>query len=160
MANNEVTIAVRNLPAWRRAIVAVDDNFKSELKGEFLKIAQTIADKARGKVPTRSGAAAASVKARATTGGASIVRGGTAAPYFAWLDFGGTTGRGHRPGAGGSGSVQRIVNGAPWNPPGPGLYIYPTLHEERPETARAVSDLMIKVGRSAGFEVSGSMVEE
>lgn len=150
-------VGISNLPAWRRAIVSVDERFKAELKGEFLSVGQRIADRIRGKVPTRSGAAAASVKARATAGGAAIVRGGTAAPYFPWLDFGGTVGRGHKPHVPGSGSIQRYANGGPWNPPGPGLYVYPTISEAQPETIRAVSELMIKVGRDAGFEVHGEM---
>jgi hypothetical protein len=155
----DVKIEIRNLPAWRRAIISVGDDFKVELKAEFLKIAETIASKVQAKVPRGpTGRAAGSVKARATAGGASIVRGGQAAPYFPWLDFGGTTGRGHQDHVAGSGAIQRTVAGSPWNPPGPGLYVYPTLEEEYPATERAVDELMTKVGRDAGFEVRGSMV--
>jgi hypothetical protein len=157
MAGEDVKLQVTNLAQWRRAITSVDDNFKTRLKDEFLKVAEAVATKARSKVPTGpTGRAAASIKARASTGGAAIVRGGSAAPYFAWLDFGGTTGRGHKLGKG-KGAIQRTVNGAPWSPPNHGLYIYPTISEMRPETIHAVSELMTRVGRDAGFETHGSM---
>jgi hypothetical protein len=130
----------------------MDEQAKSALKRELLGVATQVSSRAAGKVPRLTGRAAGSVKPRASMQGASIAFGGSAAPYFPWLDFGGSTGKGHRAGAGGSGSVKR-----PWlgNPSGEGRYIYPTIREMRPEIETAVDDALAAAARAASFETRG-----
>lgn len=119
------------------------------LRSAFLPIAQKVASEVQQKVPHRTGRAAASVKARAGQRGAAIAFGGDAAPYFPWLDFGGTVGRGHELGPW-KGSIKR-----PWagRPIGSGRYVYPTIEEQSEEIRRAAEDAVLGVARDAGFEV-------
>ena len=92
-------IQVRGLREVQSAFRKVDKELPKAFKQEFLGIAQKVVGGVQQKVPKVTGAAAGSVRPRATQRGAGIAFGGNAAPYFPWLDFGGTTGKGHRPGA-------------------------------------------------------------
>jgi hypothetical protein len=138
----EVSVKVTGLRELATAFRRVDTELPRELKSRFLPIAQRVAGVVQQRMPIRSGRAAGSVGARATVRGASVVAGGRAAPYYQFLDFGGTTGRGHHPGGGGS--VKRpFVKG--------GRYIYPAIAESRDDTAKAVDDAIEGAARAAGF---------
>lgn len=56
-------------------------------------IAADVAKDARRRVPTRSGRAAGTVRATRTAMGAAVSGGGSTAPYYGWLDYGGKVGR-------------------------------------------------------------------
>lgn len=142
-------IQVRGLREVQSAFRKVDKELPKAFKQEFLGIAQKVVGGVQQKVPKVTGAAAGSVRPRATQRGAGIAFGGNAAPYFPWLDFGGTTGKGHRPGAAYSGSVKR-----PWlGRPGDGRYVYPTIEEHRREIEQAAEDAVLNVAKHAQFEV-------
>lgn len=145
----DVAVKVTNLAQFSRALKQVDADLPGDLRSSLKELAEPIAASVRGKVPVRSGKARASVKTRASQRGAAIAAGGTKAPYFHWLDFGGTTGRGHKLGPR-RGSVKREWKG---RPNGSGRYVYPTISEYRDETRQAVGRAIAKSGRSAGFEV-------
>ena len=75
--------------------------------------------------------------------------GGTAAPYFPWLDFGGTTGKGHQPGVKGSGSVERL----PWmGTSGEGRYVYPAIRDNEAGIVEAAGDAPVNLARKHGLE--------
>lgn len=133
----DVKIVVRGLPELRRAFAKVDESLPRELKVRFLKIAELVAGHARSRAPHLTGRAQSSIKARGSTRGASIAFGGTAAPYYAWLDFGGRVGRNR--------SIQRDMI------PG-GRYVYPAIAEQSKATAQAAEDAVNDVARKAGFE--------
>lgn len=146
----DVSVRVTNLAQFSKALKRVDTELVSDLKDELAAIATPIASEVRAKVPQRSGSAAGSVKTRATMRGAAIVAGGKQAPYFQWLDFGGSTGRGHRPGVAFSGSIKRKWMGLP---SGSGRYVYPTISAHKADTKTALGKAIAKAGRAAGFEV-------
>jgi hypothetical protein len=100
---------------------------------------QPILQWAKPKVPRRSGKAANSMRAASTQKGARIKAGGSRAPYYAWLDFGGRVGRNK--------SVERKFYSD-------GRYIYPALSATRPQVEQIYIDGIIKVIESAGIEVT------
>ena len=56
--------------------------------------------------------------------------------FYPWLDFGGSTGRGHRVGVPWTGSIKRaLVKG--------GRYVYPTIEEARADIEDQVGDVLI-----------------
>jgi hypothetical protein len=136
----DVKVRIKGLPELRRAFLQVEGGEKGALKSAFLPIAGRIAGSVSGKVPKLTGLAAASVKARATDRGASIAVGGQAVPYYPWLDFGGSVGRGDR--------IKR-----PYLPEG--RYLYPTIRAARPEIEDAAGDAILGLAKRAGFEVKG-----
>ncbi len=151
--DKSVTIRVVGLAALDRALKQLDDKVAGDgLKAALLGIAEKVAGRARAGVPSGgSGKAAGSVQARSTTRGASIVFGGQAAPYMPWLDFGGSVGRGHKPGVAWSGATRREWMG---RPVGEGRYVYPAISGEREATITAVEEAIIEAARAAGFEAN------
>lgn len=148
----DVKVEVRGIRELNSAFRRLDAGVSQRLKANFLAIAEAVAVNARGRVPHRSGDAAASIKARASSRGASIAFGGTKAPYFPWLDFGGSTGRGHQKGVSGSGSIKREWRG---RPVGEGRYIYPAIRAMRPQTERAVDRAIAAAADATDFETRG-----
>lgn len=142
-------IQVTNLREITSALRQLDDKAGERMKGEFRAIAEAVASAARDKVPHLTGAAAASIRPRGSQRGAAIAFGGNAAPYMPWLDFGGSTGKGHRPGVADSGSVKR-----PWlgKPGGDGRYIYPTIEEKRSELEKRVEGAIMRTAASLQLE--------
>src|SRR4051794_11989815 len=98
MAFNAETIKVEGLKEFQRVLKKVDGDLPKALRMAFNKTAQLVVDDAKPRVPVRSGKAASTVKARSTQASARVVSGGDKAPYFPWLDFGGTVGKGHKKG--------------------------------------------------------------
>lgn len=154
MADKSYSVRVRGISELRRALKDLENGSQKALKDALLPIAEKIAGDVRGKVPKRDGTAAGSVKARSSTGGASIAAGGRAAPYYQWLDFGGSVGRGHIPGQRGSGSVYREWMGKNVQTPA-GRYMYPTIAEQWDQTGEAALDAIEKVAKKAQFETRG-----
>lgn len=116
MAGN--TIQVRGLRELRGALRDVDKTLGPELRKGLNEVADIVLDTARPLVPTRAGKARASLKAGSTEKAVQIKAGGTKAPYWGWLDFGGKVGRAK--------SVKRRFEPE-------GRYIYPTLRKRRDE---------------------------
>ena len=140
------TVRVTGLAELQRALRKVDDSLKSALKSEFLSIASEVVGLVQGKMPHRSGSAAASVKPKATNRGAGISFGGSKAPYEPWLDFGGTVGRGHVAGQGGGAIGRPIIPG--------GRYVYPAMEQHKIKTEQQVEELVIRMAHRAGFEAN------
>ena len=127
----DAKVEIHGLKELSVAFRRVDKTLVGELKVSFRGLAEHVVGVIIGRMPRRSGKAVASVKPRGTTRGAAIAFGGTKAPYMPWLDFGGSTGRGHRPGVAGSGAIKRDMIPD-------GRYVYPGIAQSRPEIERAV----------------------
>jgi hypothetical protein len=91
-------VAVEGLNQLRRDLKAIAKEVPRELSHTLKSAAGPVS-----MAPRRTGALAASVKASASGTRASIR---SAKPYANVEAWGGTTGRGHKPGVGGSGSVR------------------------------------------------------
>lgn len=138
----DVSVKITGLRELGRAFRQMDVDLPKELKAEFLPVAQRVVGVVQQRMPHRSGRAQGSVKARASARGASIAAGGRAAPYYQWLDFGGSVGRNR--------SVKRTM-------PKGGRYIYPAIAESRDEIVKGADEAVAKVARSAGFGTRGGL---
>lgn len=143
-----VKVQVRGLAELRRAFKQIEGNEPAAFKAAFLPIADHVAGVVQQRMPHVTGRAQGSVKGMATNSGAKIVAGGRAAPYYHFLDFGGSTGKGHRPGVSGSGSVKRPFIKE-------GRYLYPGAEEARQQVADAAGDAIIDLAKQAGFQTRG-----
>jgi hypothetical protein len=79
------------------------------------------------------------VKVRSSQREARVAAGGSKAPYYPWLDFGGRTGPNR--------SVERAFISE-------GRYIYPTVRERQDEIADAGQAALTELAREAGLEVT------
>jgi hypothetical protein len=89
------------------------------------------------KVPFVTGAARRSLVAKASGGSVRVQAGGTLAPHYAWLDFGGRAGRNL--------AVLRPVIRE-------GRYLYPTLREIQPRIEAQGTRVVEQMIRRAGLE--------
>lgn len=135
-------LEVHGLGDLQKALRQMDKEAPKELAAGLAEATEIVLQAARPLVPHRSGAAQGSMKVRKQQRGATLAVGGTKAPYFPWLDFGGAVGRNR--------SVRR-----PFIPSG--RYVYPTLKAKRPEVEAKVDEVLAKMARRAGFEQSGSV---
>ena len=149
-------VAVLGLRELAGAFRKIDRELPKELRDKMKAIAETVASSARSKVPSITGVARGSIRARATQRGAGIAfpAGGARGKddYYPWLDFGGTTGRGHRPRRYYSGSISREWMG---NPAGEGRYVYPAIREARPMIEYELDRALVAVAERASFETRG-----
>lgn len=137
---------VSGLRELRNAMRQAEAGSQKHLQLRFKALATTVAAAIAGNVTVGpTGHAAASVRPRATATSAGIVAGGQSAPYFPWLDFGGSTGPGHKPGQGGSGSIKRPIIKA-------GRYIYPTIAAMGPTIEREAGAGIADALEAAGWE--------
>lgn len=142
----DVKVEIRGLRELASAFKAVDAGLPRQLRTEYLGVARVVADRIAGRVSRgSSGRAAGSIKPRASQRGASIAAGGSAAEYYPWLDFGGSVGKGHRPGVPWSGSIRRDA-------PDGGRYIYPTIAGSGDEIREGTEAAIKRAAEAAGFE--------
>lgn len=86
-------VKVVGLKEFTRDLGKVDRELPKAVRLALNDAAGVVLDYARPKVPRRSGAAAASVRAASTRTAVRVKGGGRRAPYYPWLDFGGRVGR-------------------------------------------------------------------
>jgi hypothetical protein len=137
-------VRVTGLIETRNKLRKLDPSLKQVLPKELRGIADFVAKEARQKVPTRSGAAAASIRSRSSQTTATVVAGKKKVPYYGWLDFGT-----RNPRAGQARSV------GPWagtgQGPKGGRFIYPVIKRNRKRITDAGYAAVAKAKRVAGF---------
>lgn len=131
-------IKIDGLQQFVRNLKKLDSDLPKALRVAFNDCADIVVQDARPRVPSRSGKAKASVKARSTQTAARVVGGSARVPYYPWLDFGGRVGKGR--------SVKRPFLSE-------GRYIYNAYYRNRDRFAEAVEDALIEAARQAGIEV-------
>jgi len=131
-------ISVEGLAEFNRGLRKLDADAPKALRIALNGAADLLVNKTVPQIPRRTGAAAKSLKAKSTRTSARVSVGGRRAPYYPWLDFGGSTGRNR--------SVERPFYSE-------GRYLYPTLRRVRPEVARALEQGLVDVARGAGLDV-------
>lgn len=135
-------IRINNLRELQKALKQADGESQKQLRVVFNQAADVVIGGARHRVPRGpSGAARASLKARSGQREAKAVGGGTKAPYYPWLDFGGQPG-----GAIGNRSRRRFVEG--------GRYLYPSWSANRKTILDALAESLTRVARDAGLQVT------
>jgi hypothetical protein len=135
---DELKIQVGGLAALSRGLKAIDSEAPKELRLRLNAAANILVDAARPKIPSVTGAARRSLKARSTRTSARVAAGGDKARYYPWLDFGGEGRIAGRP------SKREFLK--------EGRYIYPTLRLKRPEIEAQLSEGISAVISSVGLE--------
>jgi hypothetical protein len=115
-----------------------------QVKNALADAADYVAVRARGKVPSRSGRAAGSIKGGSTGASAYVKGGGGNVPYYGWLDFGSRTPKKGNPRSRG-----------PWSGSGKGpirgRFIYPAIDENQNKIVELVGNGLNQVIRDAGL---------
>jgi hypothetical protein len=131
-------IAIDGLNQFVRNLKALDRDLPKALRIAFNEAADVVVQDARPRIPTLTGKARGSVKARSTQTASRVVGGGNRAPYYPWLDFGGRVGRRR--------SVHRPFLKY-------GRYIYASWYANQPRYVRLLEDALLDAAASAGIEV-------
>lgn len=132
-------IRIDGLAQFTRNLKRLDREVPKALRVALNDAADIVIDYARPRVANRTGRAAGTLKARSTQTAVRVQAGGSKAPYFPWLDFGGRVGRRK--------SVVRPFIAE-------GRYIYPALRVKRREFEEALSRALRDAAQSAGIEVT------
>ena len=132
-------IDVRGVKEFQRSLRQMDAGLAKQLRVVLNASAEIVVRYAKPKVPRRSGRAAESIKVRSSQREARIAAGGRRAPYYPWLDFGGSVGP--------NDSVKRPFYTE-------GRYIYPTVREHNREIQEATSDGLTALATDAGLETT------
>lgn len=131
-------IRIEGLSQFRAGLKRMDKDLPKGIRIALNGVVDIVVDDARPRIPRRTGRAAASLKSQSTQTKARIKAGGSRAPYFPWLDFGGRTGPGR--------SVVRPFFKK-------GRYVWLSFADKRTEITHALEDAMADVARGAGLEV-------
>lgn len=83
-------VRIEGLTEFRRGLKELSTDLPKALRLAFNDAADLVVQDARPRIPSRTGRAKGTVKARSTQTAARVVGGGSRAVYYPWLDFGGT----------------------------------------------------------------------
>lgn len=131
-------IRIEGLREFQRALKRLDAEAPKALRIAFNAAGDLVVQVARPQIPTKSGHAKMSVKARSTQTAVRVVGGGNKAPYYPWLDFGGRVGR-HR-------SVSRPFLAD-------GRYIYAAYYLHRDDVQESTVQALTDAALAAGLAV-------
>lgn len=129
------------------ALKAVERHQPAFVRYEALTAANTIASDFRPKIPVLTGRALRSVKVRQVNDTVAVLSRGVNVDYWFWLEFGGTTGRGHKPRRGG-GSVKRKYVGKL------GYFYWRSLENKYPDIVEAAGQRLVTLLRRSRLEVT------
>ena len=133
------TITIDGLSRFAKGLKQMDADLPKTLRVAFNGVANIVIDDARPRIPTRTGRAARSLKAKSTRTAVRISAGGRQAPYFPWLDFGGA-GPNNRP-------ARRPFYTD-------GRYVWKSFADKRSDVQAALEKALAGAAQSAGLEVS------
>jgi hypothetical protein len=133
-------IEVTGLREFQRSLKLMDAGLPKKIRVVLNDAAKLVTDEAGARMPTKTGRARASLKARSTQRDARVGLGGKRAPYAPWLDFGGEGRRKGRPAA-----RPFLKNGR---------YVYVALDHNRAKITAAMQDGLAELARDSGLEVT------
>lgn len=133
-------IRITGLREFSRDLKRLDSDLPKALRVAMNEAAELVVGDARPMVPSRSGRARKSMKAASTRTKVRVKAGGSRAPYYPWLDFGGRVGRKQ--------SVERAVFKE-------GRYLYRSYFDlrQRGTFGDVLERALLDVARQAGVEV-------
>jgi hypothetical protein len=132
-------IKVKGLAEFNRNLRKLSADLPKELRLVLNEGANVIVDWAKPKIPSDSGAARATLKAKSTRTEARVQGGSTRVPYYPWLDFGGKVGRNR--------SIARPFYSD-------GRYIYAGLAATRDDVLETLTDGVVRLVEGAGLDVT------
>jgi len=133
-------IRVEGLNAISRAVRRIDSEAAKGLRLVGNAAADLLIERTRPEIPAVSGRARGSLKAQSTRTSARVAVGGSRAPYYPWLDFGGQGRIKGRP------TKREFIKG--------GRYLYPTLAKQSDKIGKILKDGIVQVAEGAGLEVT------
>lgn len=136
-------IKVDGLTDFRAAVKRLSPEVSKEFRKDLKAVADIVAAEARADIPVVTGTARASIKASTSGSYVQVVAGGPSAPYYPWLDFGGTL----RPTGGRKNYIKRARLKK-------GRYIYPNIDTHLPEIAAGADRAIRAAARKVGLEVT------
>lgn len=129
-----IDVKVDGLDRLRRNLRAAGQGLEKDLRRANLDAAQIVASEAQRRVPKRTGKTAGTVRALASQRDARVRAGGTRAPHYPWLEYGGKRPRDR--------AGRPRVSG--------GRYLYPAIADVRDQVVdvheRAVRDILRRSG--------------
>jgi hypothetical protein len=131
-------IKIDGLKEFQRALRDMDRDLPKQLRVILNDAVGLVLDWARPRVPSRTGRARGSLKARSSQREARAAIGGRKAPYMPWLDFGGEGRAAGRPAA------RPFIR--------KGRYLYAGLDAKRDDVTEVMSRGMTVLAESAGLE--------
>jgi hypothetical protein len=134
-----VEVKITGLREFNKRLKALDAGLPKATRLALNDAGDVIVDDARPRVPSRSGRARRTVRARSTRTKVRVAGGGSRAPYYPWLDFGGRVGPGR--------SVRRPVLNR-------GRYIYAAFDRHRDEFVDVLDKRLREVADDAGLQVT------
>lgn len=132
-------IQITGLRELQRALKEMDANLPRKIRVALNKASELVISWAQPRVPKKTGKARASLKTRSSQRAARIAAGGTRAPWFPWLDFGGEVGRNKA-------TKREFIK--------VGRYIYKAAELKRDETTEVMAKALTELATEAGFEVT------
>lgn len=144
-------IRIAGLRDMQKALKDLDGESQKELRLALNEAANVVVNVARRRVPVVTGAARASIRASSGQRSASVSAGGRKAPYFPWLDYGGTVGRGRSGKAGTVGAKEGNVK-RPFIKSG--RYIYPAYSAQHDNVMRLLDKRIRSLVESKGLHVT------
>lgn len=132
-------LQITGLREFQRALRQMDAGLPKQIRLVFNDATKVVIRDATSRMPSRSGRAIASVKARSSQREARVAIGGARAPYVPWLDYGGKTGPNRS-------VVRPFIR--------EGRYLYPALTRKRDELQKILEDGLVELATGAGLEVS------
>lgn len=141
MAKSDTWIApvrIEGLRELQASLKALDGESQKQLRVALNDVAEAVVRVARGRVPTRTGAARGSIKVASSQREARVQAGGRKAPYFPWLDYGGKVG------------VNKSVT-RPWQKHG--RYLYPAYWSQHDLITDMLNERLRAVATGAGLDV-------
>lgn len=138
---SSVALQVAGLKEFNAALKSLDKELPKAVRLAMNEAAELVIAEARPGIPTMSGKAAKSIRAKSTRTAVRVEGGGPRAPYYPWLDFGGRVGR-------------RKATVRPFSPDG--RYLYPAYFRLRDSGVfvDAMSKALASVAASAGLEMT------
>lgn len=141
MAESLVRVEIQGVRDLQKALRQISKEAVKELSEGLAEVTQVVLNEARPLVDRgKTGNAQASMKVKKNQRGAQLAVGGTKAPYFQWLEWGGRTG------------INKSVS-RPFIPEG--RSIYPTLRKKSPLLRKMTDELMKKLIEKHGLETRG-----
>lgn len=140
-------VRVVGLKELQTELKALNAALPREIRKALNQVAVTVAQGTQRRVPRGdTGNARASVKPASTQTMARVVAGGKKAPYYPWLDFGGTVGPGKH-GKGSKGSIVRPFVKS-------GRYLYPTYSAGRQSILLGLHKTLVALAEANGLKVT------
>ena len=129
-------VEIVGLRDFRRALRDTGAAAPRALRLAGNEAADLVVTGARSRMPSRSGKAKASVKARSTQTAVKITSGGNRAPYVPWLDYGGSVG---------------VNDTAKRTFIADGRYVYPAYRAEKSKFEGLLREALQRVADDAGL---------